>query len=111
MLLSKGNVDLDDTIPSGDELNNNKLSIVKDNLIGIWGDDLEENSLFQIFENYIIYTEHQDASYLYILSKDTMIIKYPDYENKSLIKHLDNHKMIYEDFELNETFTLFRYKD
>ena len=89
------------------KLNSKNEEVNKNHLIGTWFQNANENSLFSISNDSITYTENL-ISYPYQLNKDTLIVIYSDYINKSIIESLNDSIFCLKDIEDNSVNCLIK---
>ncbi len=78
-------------------------------LNGIWGEDLEEKSLYAFQGDSITYTEGFQTYYLNI-KHDTIVIDYLDWVFHGLIKKLTKDELIIENIRNNNISKMIRFK-
>jgi hypothetical protein len=75
------NIRFDDSDKGGEEGSNG----LRDEIMGTWAAAGEENATFVLEKNTIIYPDH-NASYKYLLEKDSLKIKFDGYDGNYLIR-------------------------
>src|SRR5437764_4383054 len=62
-------------------------------LMGLWTYESSHEALFEIRENSIFYVDHF-VSYAYLLKRDTIVIRYPDWTFRARIRLQRNELVI-----------------